>query len=274
MGSSEQHKHIRGGFVLQPRSWDSSDAAHFPPIVREVWFWILRNVSYKTNGSCSRGQGFFTLSDIQEALSWMAGYRRMKYSKPQLTKSLRKLREGNMIATAKETRGIRVTVLKYDIYQNPDNYESNNEGTTKEPRKKRSGHTIDKNVKNEQECNPPRPAVPSGGVSQTFHDSQFQDAALGLSDWFAAEMKPDGIPVCREKWSAEFEKILRLDGFSSEQIKKAVTWARTDTFWSENFKSPMKLRKRDRDGEMYIRVFLRKAGAAGGVQRFEQEYEV
>lgn len=142
---------IPGGYILQPRAWDESDAAHFPPVVREIWFWLLRNVSHKDHKSCKRGEGFFTLKDMQDGLSWSVGYRRETYSKPQLTKSLRRLREEDMIETTKETRGIRVTINNYERYQNPENYESNGEGNTKETRKKREGHTIDKNDKNGQE---------------------------------------------------------------------------------------------------------------------------
>ena len=71
----------------------------------------------------------------------------MRYSKPQLTKSLRRLREGNAIATSKATRGIYITILNYDYYQDPANYESNTEETTKVSRRKREGRTINKNVK-------------------------------------------------------------------------------------------------------------------------------
>jgi len=142
---------IPGGYILQPRVWDESYAAHFPPVVRELWYWLIRNVSHKDYKTCKRGEGYFSLKDIQDGLSWSVGYRKETYSKPQLTKSLRRLREENMIETTKETRGIRVTIIKYDRYQNPENYESNGEGNTKETRRQRKGHTIDKNYKNVQE---------------------------------------------------------------------------------------------------------------------------
>jgi len=73
----------------------------------------------------------------------------MKYSKPQLTKSLRRLRERSMIATMKATRGIFITILKYDYYQDPKNYEGNDEETVKEMRRKQVGITKNKNEKNE-----------------------------------------------------------------------------------------------------------------------------
>ncbi|MCK5602041.1 hypothetical protein KAR91_09235 [Candidatus Pacearchaeota archaeon] len=137
---------VKGGYILQPRVFGESDASKLPPVTRELWFLLLRGVSHKTGGKYQRGSGFFSLSDIQESLSWYVGYRKMIYSKPQLTKSLRRLCEGSMIATAKATRGVYVTICNYDYYQDPKNYESNGEGSTKVSRKKQEGHAKNKNV--------------------------------------------------------------------------------------------------------------------------------
>lgn len=99
------------GWIKLYRCFDQSEAAHFPPCTREVWFFLLRNVNHADNGKFKRGSGFFALEDIQEALAWTVGYRVERYSKPQLTKALRRLREGLMIETVKETRGVTVTIL-------------------------------------------------------------------------------------------------------------------------------------------------------------------
>ena len=141
---------IKGGYILQPRSFDGSDASKMSPVTREVWFYVLRNVNHTDNGKYKRGQSFFSLSDIQEDLSWYVGYRKMRYSKPQLTKALRRLCEGLMLETAKATRGVYITVCNYDEYQNPKSYEGNDEGSTKVQRKTPTGHTKNKNVKNER----------------------------------------------------------------------------------------------------------------------------
>jgi len=143
-------KMIEGGYILQPRIIDSSEIAQFPPVTRELWSYLLRNVNHARNDrlNIDRGQNFFRLSDIQDDLKWYSGYRKNTYSKPQLTKSLRMLRERNMVETVKETRGVLITICNYDYYQDPKNYEGNNEKTTKEPRKKSKGRTINKNVKN------------------------------------------------------------------------------------------------------------------------------
>ena len=141
---------IRGGYILQPRLFDKSDASHLSPVTRELWFYLLRNVNHSDNGQHKRGSGFFSLSDIQDALCWYTGYRKNTYSKPQLTKALRRLCERTMVETAKATRGLHITICNYVEYQNPKNYEGNGEGSTKEPRRDLEGQTIDKNGKNEK----------------------------------------------------------------------------------------------------------------------------
>ena len=146
----DANEFIKGGYILQPRVIDESDIIHEPPVVRELWLYLLRKVNHRNIGKFKRGSGFFSLEDISNDLHWFVGFRKMKYSKPQLTKSLRRLRERNMIATMKATRGVFVTICKYDYYQDPKNYEGNDEEITKETRRQRGGITKNKNEKNER----------------------------------------------------------------------------------------------------------------------------
>lgn len=142
---------IPGGYILQPRCIDDSDIMKEPPVVRELWMYLLRRVNYKDNGKYPRGTAFFNLGQIQDSLCWYQGWRKRYYSKPQLQKSLCKLNERNMIATQKATRGIYVTILNYDYYQDPGNYEGNDERTPKEQRKKQNGIAKNKKGKKEEE---------------------------------------------------------------------------------------------------------------------------
>lgn len=140
---------------MQPRKIDESQIMHEPPCTRELWFYLLRKVNHADNATLEikRGQGFFRYSDIIGDLCWYVGYRKESYSKTQIAKSLRRLRERNMIATAKTTRGVLVTVLKYSIYQDPKSYEGNNEDSTKETRRQQCDNTINKNDKEEKNKN-------------------------------------------------------------------------------------------------------------------------
>lgn len=55
-----------------------------------------------------------------------------------------------------------------------------------------------------------------------------------------------------------FDKLIRIDKYTVEDIKKAIIWARSDDFWTKNFLSPVKLRNKDKSGVKYIDVFLAK----------------
>lgn len=144
---------IPGGYILQPRRLDESEVMKEPPIVRELWLYLIRKVNWK-DGKLPRGTGFFRFADIQNDLCWYVGFRKMKYSKPRLTKALRRLCEGNMTETMKATRGIVITILNYDYYQDPNNYEGNNEDPMKILRRSKGRNTIIKEreeVKEEKE---------------------------------------------------------------------------------------------------------------------------
>ena len=164
---------IPGGYILQPRCIDGSDIMHEPPVVRELWFYLLRRVNHRDNGKFERGTNFFCLGDIQDALHWYVGYRKKTYSKPQLTKAMRRLRERNMIETAKETRGIWVRVLNYNYYQDPKNYEGNAEGNTKEIRRKHEGSHYKQEGKNVRKKNNNPPKSPQGD-SRSGYTKEFE----------------------------------------------------------------------------------------------------
>ena len=142
---------IPGGYILQPRCFDASDAAHLPPVTREVWFYLLRHVNHKDNGKFKRGQGFISVPAIQKALEWYVGCCPKQYSKTQVTKALRRLHEDAMIDTTKTTRGSLATVLNYAHYQDPKSYEDTHEDSTKTLRRSNGDHTINKNVKKKNE---------------------------------------------------------------------------------------------------------------------------
>lgn len=142
---------IKGGYILQPRRVDDSDIMHDSPITRELWFYLIRKVNFYDGDKYKRGSGYFTLSDIANDLHWYVGFRKMKYSKSQLTKALRRLHERNMIETTKEIRGVSVTICNYDYYQTLENYEGNNEGKAKDTRRSNGVITIsERSIKNKE----------------------------------------------------------------------------------------------------------------------------
>ena len=152
---------IVGGYYIKARKIQESKIARQPPYVREIWDWLLKEANHtdaKINGTMiERGQLLRTFKDIQKGLYWMIGYRKMSYKKWQCEKSMKFLREQGMVTTMRTTRGILITIVNYDYYQTPKNYESNRKATARVTREQRLASTInkngnnDKNVKNEKE---------------------------------------------------------------------------------------------------------------------------
>jgi hypothetical protein len=61
----------------------------------------------------------------------------------------------------------------------------------------------------------------------------------------------------RDSWAECYEKLLRLDGHTKDDVKQVCRWARNDSFWRANFMSPMKLREK-KDGVSYFDQFVNK----------------
>lgn len=141
---------IDGGYILLSRKIDDSDVMKMPPATREIWLYILRKVNHSEYKHLKRGENIFHYKDIADDLCWFVGYRKVKYSKNDIAKSLRRLCEGNMIDTMKATRGVIIKVLQYDIYQDPENYEGNTKDTMKAPRRIQGESMKYKNGKNER----------------------------------------------------------------------------------------------------------------------------
>jgi len=142
---------IEGGYILMSRKIDESEVSKMSPVTRELFIYLLRKVNHAPFKNLRRGQGHFVFSNIQSDLSWKVGYRTEKYSKPQISKALRRLKNAQMIETVKATRGLIITICNYDFYQNPKNYEGNNEGNKTTQRRKHEGVQDIQEGKNDKE---------------------------------------------------------------------------------------------------------------------------
>ena len=144
MRTPESTDHIDGGFYLKARKVQGSWIAKAPPHVREIWDFILLKANYKDCGDVKRGQLLTTYRDIQEGLAWFVGYRKETYKKHHCEIAMKALTRERMIATAKTTRGLVITVLNYDKYQNPKNYENDGENDNETTMKLQPTDTIRK----------------------------------------------------------------------------------------------------------------------------------
>jgi hypothetical protein len=69
-----------------------------------------------------------------------------------------------------------------------------------------------------------------------------------------ATMIPKGSQAAA-KWEKCYDDMILLDKRNPEEIEKVTWWALDDEFWKDNFMSPLKLRKKNKDGVCYFDVF-------------------
>lgn len=101
----------------------------------------------------------------------------------------------------------------------------------------------------------PEPSEPSRNIKSAKPKPSYE--GLRFASWFSETLTVKR-PVSKRdltKWAIEYDKLQRIDGKSKAEIKEACQFALNDDFWSSNFLSPLKLRKKNRDGVQYIEVF-------------------
>ena len=144
---------IGGGFYIKAKKTQHSEIMHAPPHVREIWDWLLMNANFKDSKKgglvVKRGQILTSYKEIQEALHWKVGYRKMKYSRSQIETATKWYMNRTMITTAKTTRGFIITILNYDKYQDIKNYENHNESDN-ETDNETTPYISRKNIKNKR----------------------------------------------------------------------------------------------------------------------------
>ena len=115
-------------FYKKFRSIRDSEVAHAPPVVREVWDYILREVEWQDTPKLKAGQTRKTIRMISEDLHWMAGCVKKCYTIKQVRTALAWLSARHMVVTSQTTSGIIITVCKYGEYNTVGNTAGNSVG--------------------------------------------------------------------------------------------------------------------------------------------------
>lgn len=152
---------IKGGATIWARQTLESDIyLEKPAEWFKIWFFIVNKVNHKDTKFFKRGNNFFTYKEIQD---------KTKTTKNQVKHCLEWLKKSSMspmsapisspislyapmIATQKKSRGMIISVIKYDFFQTLDNYilfqKATQKGTRKEHRRNTEATLCNKNVKN------------------------------------------------------------------------------------------------------------------------------
>lgn len=125
--------------------------------------------------------------------------------------------------------------------------------------------TLKKNEKKEPSPRFRKPPLPESEMLWKEFDDVTTPAekgsALGFARWFMTLLPKnmqDKITVSVFKgWMIAYDQLLRIDRRDPRQIVEICLWARKDEFWTTNFYSPAKLRKRSKnDKVLYYDLIL------------------
>jgi hypothetical protein len=98
--------------------------------------------------------------------------------------------------------------------------------------------------------------VNKGGSKEVVYSESVIECYKKCLLYFPVQLQPIGEVV--KTWLETIEKLNRIDKIPFDLIALIVMKARNDDFWSKNFLSITKLRKKNGDGIMYIIVFNEK----------------
>lgn len=90
-------------------------------------------------------------------------------------------------------------------------------------------------------------------------DPAIRDCFLNIVDLFPEETRPK-TKDSKRRWVKILDELWRIDKHHPRKVYVLTERARKDTFWSQNFLSITKLRKRNKDDIKYIDLFDYKFG--------------
>lgn len=118
---------VPGGYIILARKIIDSELMNRPPLHLKLWVWMLGKANWRDRDKLKRGQFVTTIAEMQEAMSYRIGYRKSTPTKDEIRNAYEAFTKATMITTTKTARGMIITILNYDTYQNSENYEAHNE---------------------------------------------------------------------------------------------------------------------------------------------------
>jgi len=236
---------IPGGCIYLARKMLDSDLMDQSPLVAKLWLWLLLKANWKDRDKLKRGQLVTTITEMQEAMSHHSGWRKITPTMDQIRSAYGTLRLTARIATQRTTRGMIVTILNYEYFQDISSYASrtvSRDGNATCPAA--IPHDTEEGEEEKKENKPSSSPKPQKSVSPD---------ALRLSN-ILADMILENQPQNRslnngkrggsvQAWAADIDKLICIDKQSLSMIETVIRWSQTDVFWKSNILSGTTLRK-------------------------------
>lgn len=80
----------------------------------------------------------------------------------------------------------------------------------------------------------------------------------------------DPADISEESWLNTIRLLVENDKYTEDEILKVVEWGRNDSFWKSNFQSILKLRRKNKDGISYMKIFLEKTKSQKGTNVYSK----
>lgn len=161
---------------------------------------------------------------------------RWKWSRTKVRLFLNQLEKEQQIIQQKCNVTQLVTIINYDYYQQKEQQTIHQKDTKRTPKEHQKD--TNKNDKNEENDKNEKKYIEEAYLLNEFSKSLFNEKYVNNNSLDC------------------FDKLIRLDNYTSDQIKKAIRNGKNDAFWNKNFLSPVKLREKDKLQILYIDKFL------------------
>lgn len=146
-----QSEHITNGYILYARAILDSRLWMCGPDALRVATWLLlaarsdRKPKKFPGFTQHRGEVVTSLSLISEGTEWFENRAVHRYSRTKVSRILSQLCKIEFCKPISDTFGTHIKISKYDSYQNPNNYKSDNYETTMKQQRDNSETTADTN---------------------------------------------------------------------------------------------------------------------------------
>lgn len=252
---------IQGGYVIIARQvrksklWLSLKSAH-----RMVLMEILLQAQWQDcdvirNGEIihlKRGQVATSYQQIVDDIS--EKNITIKVVRTAIDKMERALFLAKDEAVQRAKKGLLLTVVKYDFFQNPDNYkgraEDNDKGEAKAEQGQSEGRAraINKKLKNLNKENKDINTLSRQSKIYAEDSAPFRMASY-LHKKIMEHAEISGVAHLVknykvQKWADECRKLLELDKVDKDLARLVIDWATNDDFWKTNILSAASLRKK------------------------------
>lgn len=261
---------IPGGYILLARKILESDLMAKPPLWTKLWIWMLCKATKKPHGGLKPGQFKTSIQDMREAMVYKVGYRKITPSAKEIRGAYEGLAKGTAKGTAngaaisitKVTHGMVITILNFEKYQNPKNYEGHSakghEGHDEgQHEKSTKGHNNKQEEQEEESINTLSPEADAPGSEKDSKSSPIPEKFLNVSRLFyefVGKHYPEKMKGKNNGFVAKGANTLRLlverDGYDLDaEVRPALRWALEDDFWNAQINSLAELRKKSTGSE-------------------------